>query len=126
MVRISLITIGDRAYPFQSVIVGSSGDLGGIIFATIFWFQFNTLGKPFWFCGIICVVYIDDAYCGFAYLRRNLNCLGRGPCTQMVKLFRPGLGLVDFNVEPSISFGDLKTRFLSRNDAGGFIDRDKD
>jgi len=57
MVRISLITIGDRAYPFQSGIVGSSGDLGGIIFATIFWFQFNTLGKPFWFCGIICVVY---------------------------------------------------------------------
>jgi hypothetical protein len=88
----------------MSGIVGSSGDLGGIIFATILWFQFNTLGKPFWFCGI------DDAYCGFAYLRRNLNCFGRGPCTQMVKLFRPGLGLVDFNVEPSISFGNSRSR----------------
>jgi NNP family nitrate/nitrite transporter-like MFS transporter len=39
----------------MSAIVGSSGNLGGIIFAMIFRFQSSTLGKPFWVCGILCM-----------------------------------------------------------------------
>jgi len=39
----------------MSGIVGSAGNLGGIIFAMIFRFQSTTLGKPFWVCGIICM-----------------------------------------------------------------------
>jgi hypothetical protein len=40
----------------MSGIVGSMGNLGGIIFALIFRFQPVPLGKAFWICGIIIMV----------------------------------------------------------------------
>jgi NNP family nitrate/nitrite transporter-like MFS transporter len=40
----------------MSGIVGSMGNVGGVIFAMVFRFQSSPLGKPFWICGIICMI----------------------------------------------------------------------
>jgi NNP family nitrate/nitrite transporter-like MFS transporter len=40
----------------MSGIVGSMGNLGGIIFALVFRFQPAPLGKAFWICGVIIMV----------------------------------------------------------------------
>ena len=40
----------------MSGIVGSMGNLGGIIFALVFRFQPVPLGKAFWICGVIIMV----------------------------------------------------------------------
>jgi NNP family nitrate/nitrite transporter-like MFS transporter len=39
----------------MSGLVGSMGNVGGVIFAMVFRFQPAPLGKPFWICGIICM-----------------------------------------------------------------------
>jgi len=40
----------------QSGIVAAFGNIGGVIFAMVFRFEPDPLGKPWWICGVICIV----------------------------------------------------------------------
>lgn len=50
---LKVLILGIDSNGLMSGIVGSMGNLGGIIFALVFRFQPAPLGKAFWICGII-------------------------------------------------------------------------